>query len=232
MPDSEPPPPIDFSELPTVPGGWREQQHLVAGRCIRLAQPNDPDSLLDDPATLRESESNGYTPYWSWLWPSAKQMAEVLPDVPIDRHGDVLELGCGLGLVGVAGLLAGLSVVMTDYREEAVRVASFNARLNGFARARTQQVDWTESAKQKFPTVLGCDVLYDRSSHRPLIRFLDSALVDGGTCWIGDPGRQHAAAFVQACSEHFEVDLFDDQLSPLSEPRARFQLIRLRAASR
>lgn len=56
----------------------------------------------------------------------------------------VLELGCGLGLVGLAAALCGASeVVLTDSAESSVHSAMTNAALNGLqARVRSSRLDW------------------------------------------------------------------------------------------
>lgn len=60
----------------------------------------------------------------------------------------VLELGCGLGLVGLAAAkLGAASVTLTDSSESSVSCASANAALNGFNDAmyvRSRQLDWNE----------------------------------------------------------------------------------------
>lgn len=227
MSDSQPDAKARFAVLPPVPGGWTEQEHVVAGHRLTLARPIDADQLLDDPITLRENQLNGYTPYWCWLWPAAIEMASVVPRLPLSRSSTVLELGCGLGLVGIVGLLEGLSITLSDYREEAVRVARYNATRNGFPDTPARRIDWNQPTDDRFDTILACDVLYELSNHTPLLQFLSVSLADNGVCWIGDPGRQHAGRFVAAADERFAVELFNPQLQPIAAPTSSFFLVRL-----
>ena len=44
----------------------------------------------------------------------------------------IVEVGCGLGLPGIAALACGLRVTFTDYDATALRFAADNARANGF----------------------------------------------------------------------------------------------------
>ena len=90
----------------------------LAGRAIRLARPVEPDRLLDDPAVHDRNRRDDYMPYWAYLWPGAGMLAEAV----ITRWGDaqpgddeVLELGCGLGLGGLAAMSLGFRVRFSDY---------------------------------------------------------------------------------------------------------------------
>lgn len=67
--------------------------------------------------------------------------ADLVPSVAGLR---VLELGCGLGLVGLAAALVGASdVVLTDSAEASVQCAMANAQLNGLQGCvRSSQLDW------------------------------------------------------------------------------------------
>ena len=53
-----------------------------------------------------------------------------------------LEIGCGLGLPGVAALSVGLRVTFSDYDATALGFAADNARANGFLDFETLQLDW------------------------------------------------------------------------------------------
>ena len=63
-------------ELPARVPRWNTETFSLAGREIQLAIPADPDQLLDDPEVLKESELNDYVPYWGYLWPAARCMAQ------------------------------------------------------------------------------------------------------------------------------------------------------------
>lgn len=73
-----------------------------------------------------------------------KEHAAILPPLCGSR---VLELGCGLGLVGIAAALCGAaSVLLTDSAEASVRCAAANAELNGLSCVRSTRLDWGEFA--------------------------------------------------------------------------------------
>lgn len=186
---------ITDPSLPHVPGGWCAQQVEVGNRTLSLAVPNDPELLLELPETLAEHELNEYIPYWAWLWPAANDMANwvALHIWPDDI--EALELGSGMGLVGLAGAAVGLKMTISDYREEAVTVVRSNLIRNGLV-ADVSTIDWHKPPTRQWPLILACDVLYEVINHVAIINFVNSALTTDGECWIGDPGRGNCAEFL------------------------------------
>ncbi len=215
-------------QLPSIPGGWYEARIPLGTRHVRLAVPRDPDALLDSIVAGRTGDVDEASPYWSLVWPAALKMAGLVHRLPIKKDSPVLEVGCGLGLVGIAGLLCGLPMVMSDFREEPILAARWNAALSGFHQARVLHVDWREPAAERFDTIIACDVLYDPTSHDHILGFAESAVASEGTCWIGDPGRDQALDFVESAQKRFRVSVFDENLEPIPSPRhGVFSLIQL-----
>ncbi|MAT16150.1 MAG: hypothetical protein CMJ46_12880 [Planctomyces sp.] len=213
-----------------VPGGWSRDNIECGNRHYPLTRPAQPDLLLDDPRVLEENEEGVYIPYWALLWPAAARMAAMF------EHGDwtpgatALELGCGVGLVGLAALQAGLRVTFTDYRQEAVELACWNAREAGFqadADFDGSQLDWNDPPTVRtFDHIFGCEIVYETDFHEPLLRALSILLAPGGRCWFGDSGRINSDKFFAlATSCGWKITRLDRRLHPLTEPRiGRFQV--------
>ncbi len=161
--------------------------------------------MLDDPEVLAWNRRDDYMPYWAYLWPGAFLLAEAVAAEPWRNTGEVLEIGCGLGLAGLVALRRGLHVTFTDY--ERGRRLDFVARLrrasgfepDSFATAR---LDWRAPTAGRFGVILGADVLYE---HRlvPLVAdVLAAKLAAGGLALLGSPYRLAAEGFpaaVEAC---------------------------------
>ena len=201
--------PATAAGLPVVPGGWATKNVEIAGRSIRLTCPRDPDAFLDDPDVNSAHAQSGYMPYWGYIWPAAWDMAQGILEydwiarvrdlsarVGGDERQEVLEIGAGVGLIGLAGLAAGLNVTFSDYDPQAVVAALFNARQNGWTEAQGLVLDWREPLARRFPLILGGDVIYERANHEPILNLLDAMLTDDGECWLADPGRGRTDAFV------------------------------------
>ena len=199
---------IQSDSLPTIPGGWATRGIDIGGRQLQMTVPASPDAFVDDPAVLDESERRDYMPYWAYVWPASIQTARLVASAEWTAGSRTLEIGCGVGLVGIAGLLAGLDVTFSDYDDTAVQVARGNAWQNALGRSPDAvsdlQLDWRDLAgisQQPVSVMLGCDVLYEPATHEPVLDVLDRLLADEGLCWLGDPGRQYLPDFCALAAE-------------------------------
>ncbi|MEX2285457.1 MAG: hypothetical protein WD648_00130 [Planctomycetaceae bacterium] len=215
--------------LPAIPGGWAEKDIVIERHRFRLTLPADPDAFLDDPVVHEAHERDEYMPYWPYLWPAAYSMAAAVMRADWPARQPALEIGTGIGLVGLAALVKGLRVVFTDYAADAVTLALHNARQNGFADAEGMLLDWRKPPATRYPIILGCDVVYETVNHAPILDLLDVMLAPSGVCWIGDGGRQHGGTFCATARQRgWNVSLRDDDGNPLAAPIVgTFQLIEL-----
>ena len=129
------------------------------------------------------------------MWPAGLALARLLrhcPSFTCDKK--VLELGAGLGAVGLCAALSGASsVLLTDYDEDVLRNAAAGAAANGCADSvRVRRLDWSDAAAatrdlfsrddedsaEKFELVLGADVLYDRANAVHIAALLPSLLAE------------------------------------------------------
>jgi predicted nicotinamide N-methyase len=166
---------------------------------FRIDRPTDTDKLLDHPWVRSAYAADEYVPYWAQLWPAARMLAKVVVRedwASYPRPVSVLEVGCGLGLAGLACLARGLSVTFSDVDETALAFAAANARLNGFTEFRTLPIDFrAPPADAKYPVVIGSDLMYEERLVDPLVGLLRAVLAPGGVCLITDPDRTPARVF-------------------------------------
>src|SRR5438034_246361 len=83
---------------------------IVGGRTFLIDKPSQSERLLDHPAIRSAFAADDYMPYWADLWPSARMLAKVIVQENWTLGTEALEIGCGLGLPGVAALAMGLRV--------------------------------------------------------------------------------------------------------------------------
>lgn len=220
-----------FGDLPNIPGGWTERMWNLEGRDFHITLPADPDAFLDDPGVGTAHERTGYMPYWAYLWPAALHVARLIRRADWPENSQVLELGAGIGLAGLAALSRGQAVTFSDYEPQAVQLSLHNARRNELADRATGSVfDWREPLDRRFPIILGCEVIYEDRNHEPILKLLKAMLAPGGVAWFADGGRWRAERFSRLLPEYgFEYHLEDEHGERLASPRAgRFQLFVVR----
>jgi predicted nicotinamide N-methyase len=174
----------------------------VQGLQVCVTRIADFEKLLEflDPITFAEDER---LPYWAELWPAAVAMAHyVIQRLPVTGRR-VLELGCGLGLVGIVAALRGARVLRTDYEADALAFARHNAHRNGCQQARFQLMDWRyPTLRRRYDYILASDVIYEARNFGPLVALLRRYLARGGTAVFSEPGRVNAVPFFALVRQH------------------------------
>lgn len=219
----------DTSHLPPLPCGWTTREYSLNEYTLKLTLPDRPDALLEDSEVLAANDRDDYMPYWAYLWPAAIHMSKAVLKADWPAGTRVLELGCGVGLVGVAARVKGCQVVMTDYDGKSVAVAQHNARLNGFEDVETRELDWRTPPNESYAVILGCDLLYEKRNLLPILDLLELMLEPGGTCWLADGGRSVAHQFWYLARERgYFVTMRDTEGHEIMTPGFHYQLFELR----
>lgn len=216
--------------LPDIPGGWTQRAWQIEGRSFQLVLPASPDAFLEDAEVHAAFDRDEYMPYWAYVWPASLKMVASILRHAWPENGEVLELGCGIGLAGMAGLACGLNVTFSDYEPKSVDLCLFNAERSGYAKAKGLVIDWRQPPDVEFPIIWGCELLYEDRNHEPLIELVRRMLSPNGTAWFVDGGRAKAERFVKLVEKAgFLCRLFDENMNPLAAPRVgRYQLIELK----
>lgn len=178
-----------------VESGYEGREEVVewhsGGRKVRVVRPGEPDRLLDDPAVGDWNARDDYMAYWAYLWPGAFLLAERVGRSEWREGTRALEIGCGLGLAGLVGVSKGLEVVFSDYDVMALGFVEKSCEANGFGRGRysTMLLDWRELPEERYPLILGADVLYERRLVPLVVNLVRRMLEPGGEALVAGPYR-------------------------------------------
>lgn len=195
----------------------------LEGTTFLIDHPKESARLLDHPAIRTAFDTDEYMPYWADLWPAARMLAKVILKetwqvTAAPLHA--LEIGCGLGLPGIAALSRGLRVTFSDYDATALRFAADNARLNGFADFDTLQLDWRFPPRDRqFPILLAADLIYEMRNVEPLVLLIKRLLAPGGTCLLTDQDRVPSHVLRQKLTD--EALPYTTQMVRAGEPGGR-----------
>jgi predicted nicotinamide N-methyase len=185
---------VDYLELKTISLGKYSFVLETIGDTDRLIESMDEsDFKIED-----------RFPYWAELWPSSIGLAEhILENPKRFKNKKVLELGCGLGLAGIAARAAEADVLFTDYDPLALEFTRRNYTRNFGHQPNLQLMDWRfPSLRETYDIIIGADILYERKMLTPLLTFCDQALKDSGWILIAEPGRRIARDFFSMLEEH------------------------------
>jgi predicted nicotinamide N-methyase len=170
---------------------------VIGDRTLDLLRPRSVDELISE----EDFAIDERIPYWADCWPSGRILAQRLAR-EVGHGRQLLELGCGIGLVSVAAALAGFRVLATDYYADALEFSAANAERNGAVGVDTRLVDWRVLPDDlgEYELVVAADVLYETPQAALIAAAIDHALAPHGRGLVTDPGRRTAPALVEACA--------------------------------
>ncbi len=182
-----------------------EATYKVGGFSLRITSVADSYALLDR-ISPEEFVKDEQMPYWAEIWPSSFLLSNYLVGEIGVAGKRGIELGAGVGVVGVALCKAGAQMLVTDYATEALDFIKLNALQNGITldeRFEVLPLDWRNvRIEETFDFVCAADVLYERRNLLPILLAIEKLLKPSGTAYIADPRRQIAKGFVALAEEN------------------------------
>lgn len=139
---------------------------------------------------MAQADENFEAPYWAQYWGGGLALARHVldhPDVVADRN--VIDLGCGSGLVAIAAAKArARSVTAIDIDAYAITATQLNAAANHVAIATTC-ADILAGEPPAADMILAGDLFYESDLAERVTAFFDRCLAANTEILVGDPGR-------------------------------------------
>ena len=210
-----------FPETPwNAIGPVVKEKVIVSGQSFVIERPDRSDQLLDDPAVQAFFRADEYLPYWTDLWPAARMLAKIVLRKSWQPGMRAMEIGCGLGLPGIAALSRGMHVTFADCDATALQFAAQNAKLNHFQAFDLLRLDWRSPLEGlTWPVILASDLAYELRNLAPLALFIKKCLAPDGVCLLTDPDRPLAPRLREELA--YEGLRFEIQLVRAGEPGGR-----------
>lgn len=177
----------------------RFEVEISIGHTLELVGIVDPYELLEQMIEKESINRDERFPYWAELWPSSLGLARWFCTANITPAPHrVLELGCGLGLLGIVLARLGWWVEATDFVEDALIFTTYNALKNQVAgRHQVAYLDWRNPVGETCEFMVAADVAYEKKNHPHLARVLRHRLAPGGWFYLADPRRPTARGFCE-----------------------------------
>jgi predicted nicotinamide N-methyase len=168
----------------------------IAGEKYPWARVINPDRLLEQTLLNDQPESAALDPFWAATWRAAQGLDRFLGTLNISPGTPVLELGGGSGRAGIAAALRGAKVCITDASSMALIMCRFNARFVS-DRVHVRKLDWADldGFCQRFPIVIGSDIVYNPSLYPILEPCMRHVLDHHGVVLLSEPQRHTGDRF-------------------------------------
>ena len=144
---------------------------------------------------LESGEADAPLPYWAFAWGGGLAIAHYLREHPEAVAGRrAFDLGSGSGLVAIAAMNAGASVVTAaEIDPFAVVAIGLNARANHH-RISIQARDVLDEPPPDVDVVLAGDCWYEAGLAERVLPWLQRVRAAGIDVLVGDPGRRYFPA--------------------------------------
>lgn len=176
---------------------------VVRGRNFRFFVPKtlerfvDPDDVFSD------------FPLWSKLWEPSMVLADHLAGMKVEPEKRFLEIGCGLGLVGIVASSFGHRVTMTEYNSRALDFAQANAESNRPSfdpNLDIMQLDWNSPKLEGlFDYIVGSEVIYRESDFQAILKLFEARLRHEGEIILAERVRKTSIEFFRQAGQVFRI---------------------------
>jgi len=161
------------------------------------------DSFLDNEDIFHDF------PLWIKVWEASLVLADYVAAMEVEPDKKLLEIGCGIGLVGIVASAFGHRMTMTEYNQDALNFARANALLNPPSRASNleiQEMDWNRpKLLGSFDYIIGSEIIYKEIDFQPILNLFTTYLKDGGEIILAGGIRKTGIEFMRRMSDYFDV---------------------------
>jgi predicted nicotinamide N-methyase len=176
----------------------------VGDKTLKVLQLKDFEQHVEE---LIERKGVGIKdlPYWAKIWDASFLLAYYIGKRPVALGQRILEIGAGMGVVGIYAALGGHRVTISDINEDALLFAKANALMNGIPEGRVTRLDWAAPfTDEPYDVIIGSEVVYERETYPMLVEFLRKALAPEGIIFLAKNAELHTPAFFAELAKHFE----------------------------
>ncbi len=156
---------------------------------------------------MNTEDPHHHFPLWAKIWEASLVLAEELAQLRPDPQKQLLEIGAGLGTVGIIASFFGHQVTITEYDDYALAFAQANAHLNQVSPVSIQKLDWHDpQLKGQFHLIFGSEIVYKEQDYQPLLALFQRYLRPKCHIVLADGLRRTSLAFFGHMSNHFHVE--------------------------
>ena len=175
----------------------------IRDRHFRFFTPKSLDKFIDPDDIFQNF------PLWSKIWEASIILSDYLSRIPVDPEKRFLEIGCGMGVIGVVASAFGHRVTMTEYNPDALNFARANASANLSADdtgLEITELDWGKpQVEGLFDYIIGSEVIYKEKDYQPILKLFKTFLKPSGEIILAEGVRKTSMEFFRQMSELFDI---------------------------
>lgn len=179
----------------------------INGKRLELYRVKNIEPIINDLANKGE-ECISHFPFWVKVWESSIVLAAHLINMDIESGKEILEIGAGMGVVGLFLGLLRHRVTITDYNDDALELLRMNVKHNQLDNVSVRKLDWNfPDLTGKFDIICGSELVYNNKHTKPIIRLFKDYLKTDGTIFMShDIERMSMISFIETVSGQFKIE--------------------------
>ncbi|MBU0514892.1 MAG: methyltransferase domain-containing protein [Proteobacteria bacterium] len=188
-------------------GKYRTQLSPVSiGRArLELFELTEDDPIVAE-ALDRGEEGEVDLPFWTKLWPASLLLGRFVAGLEPRPDQIVLELGAGLGLVGLVAAAHGHRVIVSDIDVRALELARASAAHNALDNVSFVAFDWSRPGlRGTFEVIVAGEILYRPADYPLLADLLSTHLAPDGHLYLAHTQRPFFIGFFDLIKDEFSI---------------------------
>lgn len=174
----------------------------VNGKSFHFFLPENLDRFIEGGIAVEAF------PLWAKIWQASLVLADLLARQAPKRGRSLLEIGCGIGVVGIVAAAFGHEITLTEHDGNALAFARANAEANGLASLTPRPLDWNApDTGKRFDLLVGSEVVYRDRDFDPLLGLFAALLKPDGEVLLAAEMRSSFIAFLDRAHEDFGIQV-------------------------
>ena len=199
-----------------------QRESLIGERSFQFLVPQRLEQFLDPENPLHQF------PLWSKIWEASLLLAHRLAATAPVTGQSWLELGAGIGVVGIVAAAFQHDITITEYDAHALNFIRANAYLNQCPQDRIMSLDWMQPAlNRRFDRIVGSELIYNEKDFPALGTLFKTLLKPNGEILLAGEVRQTNRAFLDLMQTDFHIEIARNTLRS-DERSIAVLLIRMR----
>lgn len=178
------------------------RESVIGQRSFRFLVPTSLEPFLDPDDFLNQF------PHWAKIWDASLVLAHRVAAIPPQKGMRWLELGAGLGMVGLAAAASEHEITVTEYDTHALNFIHANAHINACQPHDILHLDWMRpELTNRFDRIIGSELIYNEKDFPALSTLFRSLINPEGEILLASEIRQTNRVFLDMMQPDFHIDI-------------------------